>query len=346
MITDKARSLSEQIESSVNALALETDAFRQSDTFTQWLNAMSTFSKYSFYNQILISLQRPNTQRVAGFQVWKKLGRSVKKGAKGIAILAPCTYRRKVDSDNPDSATVQRLAGFRTCWVFSLEDTDEEPLPELITSAACGGEDLLPKLERAAEKLSVALEYTENLEAGVEGYSSGGRIVVRASLPKSARCGVLVHELCHEQLHRGTRRQEARAKTKQQRELEAEATTYVVLRHFGIEHVASNYLAFYRVTGEQLRESPRPSVSQQSNLLVRLKRMRVSIYQISLKKQLRRRHSGVRAGVVQVRRHYGIGARLGRRVAQSLSQFSLSFLNKLQVACCRATVIRLMHPTG
>jgi hypothetical protein len=51
---------------------------------------MAKFSSYSLNNQILILLQRPLASRVAGFQTWRKLGRHVVKGAKGIAILAPC----------------------------------------------------------------------------------------------------------------------------------------------------------------------------------------------------------------------------------------------------------------
>ena len=53
-------------------------------------------------------------------------------------------------------------------------------------------------------------------------------------------------------LHRG---EDRKTISKRQRELEAEATAYVVMRRFGIEHVASNYLATYNVDGEQLRES-------------------------------------------------------------------------------------------
>jgi hypothetical protein len=56
-------------------------------------------------------------------------------------------------------------------------------------------------------------------------------------------------------LHHGKNRDDAKQKTRSQRELEAEATTYVVLRHFGIDHVASNYLATYNVNGEQLHAS-------------------------------------------------------------------------------------------
>jgi len=106
MTNDKARALAVQIESSVNALATETDAVRKSGLFKQWLNAMATFSSYSFNNQMLIAFQRPSATRIAGFHTWRKLGRHVVKGAKGIAILAPCVYRKKAESDNDDSPTV------------------------------------------------------------------------------------------------------------------------------------------------------------------------------------------------------------------------------------------------
>jgi len=57
MINDKARALTEQIESSVNALAAETDEVRKGETFLNWLNAMAQFHSYSWNNQFLISIQ-------------------------------------------------------------------------------------------------------------------------------------------------------------------------------------------------------------------------------------------------------------------------------------------------
>ena len=136
--------------------------------------------------------QCPSASRVAGFHTWKKLGRNVKKGAKGIAILAPCIYRQKVEPIDADSPTVQRVTGFRIAWVFELEATEGLELPALSYGAAAGGEELLPRLEEAARKLSVTLDYEEIQKPGVEGYSTGGRIVVRQSLSVPAKCGVIV----------------------------------------------------------------------------------------------------------------------------------------------------------
>jgi antirestriction protein ArdC len=270
MTTDKARSLTEQIEASVNQLATETDETRQSELFQSWLNAMAQFSQYSWNNQLLIACQRPaaSSGQVAGFNAWRKLGRHVKKGAKGIAILAPCVYRKKADDTKEDSPTVKRLSGFKTAYVFCESDTEGEPLPTLTYGAESGGEELLGRLEWVTEEdLNIVLDYEEIKEDGVEGYSAGGRIVIRTSLSPTAKAGVVVHELAHELLHKRDKQPDAVNKNRQQRELEAEAIAYVVMRHFGIEHVACNYLATYKIDSTQLKQSLQ-TISATANFLI------------------------------------------------------------------------------
>jgi hypothetical protein len=88
MTTDKAQELTAQINAAIEQLCRETDMAKQSEQYRDWLASMSRFYNYSFGNQILICSQRPDATRVAGFHAWKDLGRSVKKGEKGIRILA------------------------------------------------------------------------------------------------------------------------------------------------------------------------------------------------------------------------------------------------------------------
>jgi hypothetical protein len=198
MTTDKARSLTEQIEASVNQLASETDEARQSELFKNWLNTMAQFHRYSWGNQLLIAFQRPANSfgEVAGFHAWRKLGRHVKKGAKGIAILAPCVYRRKADENEDGGSVTKSVHGFRTTFVFSESDTDGSPLPTLTCGAESGGDELLSRLEWVTEEdLNIVLDYEEIREPGVEGYSAGGRIVIRTNLSPTAKAGVVVHEL-------------------------------------------------------------------------------------------------------------------------------------------------------
>src|SRR5712691_9597639 len=86
-----------------------------SDQFTALLKTMARFHKYSWHNVCLIASQRPAATRVAGFQTWRTMGRFVRKGEKGIAIMAPIVRRREAESEGDDARTV---LGFRVAHVF------------------------------------------------------------------------------------------------------------------------------------------------------------------------------------------------------------------------------------
>ena len=248
MSNDKAQELTTKINDSITALCAETDAAKQSQTYTAWLSTMSRFYKYSFGNCLLIWAQCPEATHVAGFQAWKALDRFVMKGQTGLRILAPIV--RKVD-EQKDGKTeqVSRPVGFRTVSVFDISQTEGKPLPALECNATEGGDILLPLMERATAALSIQLEY-EPIGGGAEGYSEGGRIAIEESLATPARCGVLAHELAHELLHKGDR-----GSTKQQKELEAESVAFAVLAHFGMRLESRFYLATYGVTAEMLAAS-------------------------------------------------------------------------------------------
>src|ERR1700730_13992274 len=73
------------------AAALESG---HSEALTAYLKTMSLLSKYSLNNLFLIASQRPDARRVAGYQTWSKLGRYIRKGEKGIAIIVPLVRRK------------------------------------------------------------------------------------------------------------------------------------------------------------------------------------------------------------------------------------------------------------
>ena len=93
--TDRAMTAKEAIAANVQCLIEQLEA-GHSDALTAYLNAMSRFHNYSFGNILEIARQRPDATRVAGLWAWNQLGRKVKKGEKGIRILAPIIgVRRK-----------------------------------------------------------------------------------------------------------------------------------------------------------------------------------------------------------------------------------------------------------
>ncbi len=95
-----------------------------SEALTNYLGVMARFYQYSWNNCLLISSQRPNATHVAGFHAWHKFGRSVRKGEKGIMILAPVIVKREISDEHSttnDSATVlKKIVGFRAAYVFDV----------------------------------------------------------------------------------------------------------------------------------------------------------------------------------------------------------------------------------
>lgn len=224
---------------SLDRLAALLDA-GHSDQLAAFLKAMACFHRYSFHNVCLIASQRPTATRVAGFHAWRSLNRFVRKGEKGIVILAPIVVRRRADDVHDDDA--KHVAGFRAAYVFDVEQTDGEPVPNATTASGDPGRRTLD-LRSAIVAQGIALDDVADLD-GALGTSAGGRIQILEGLPPAEEFVVLVHEFAHEVLHRTADRPASR----DVRELEAEAVAFVVGEAVGL-HVgdaARDYIHLYR----------------------------------------------------------------------------------------------------
>jgi len=85
---------------------------------------------------MLIASQNPTATHVAGFHTWHKLGRSVKRGEKGILILAPIVRAKKQSMEQTETDESSTAVGFRAAYVFDISQTDGQELPESATSMA------------------------------------------------------------------------------------------------------------------------------------------------------------------------------------------------------------------
>jgi hypothetical protein len=103
-----------------------------SAVLTQYLGAMAKCRHYSFGNIMLIARQKPDATNVAGLRTWNSLGRFVRRGEKGIFILAPMVGIKHKNDDgaeqNADAKETQpRLYGFRGVYVFDRLSRDLQP---------------------------------------------------------------------------------------------------------------------------------------------------------------------------------------------------------------------------
>lgn len=224
----------------------------RSQALTQYLAMLARFHRYSFGNVLMILSQMPDATHVAGFNRWKQLGRFVRKGEKGIVILAPMTLRPREDDAPADGEKQPKpILRFRAVYVFDVSQTDGQPLPE---PAAVQGDprDHLPLLKAHIAESGITLD-NDDLPPGTDGVFRGGRISVRAGLTPAQEFAVLIHEFAHERLHRG----EGRPPSKTVRETEAEAVAHVVCSAIGLETgtAASDYIQLYDGTVETLAAS-------------------------------------------------------------------------------------------
>src|ERR1700733_6584442 len=225
MTTEQAKQLSE------SAISKLMDALErgQSEALKLYLAMMSRFHRYSWGNILLIYSQRPDASHVAGFHAWLKLRRFVRKGEKGIVILAPMVGRKKSDDDLTEDAQT-RLFGFRAAHVFDVSQTDGEPLPEF-ASVKGDPKDYNDRLIQFTASRNIVLAYDSAI-APARGMSSGGKITLLPDLSPAEHLATLAHECAHELLHRGERRKET---THTVRETEAEAVAFVVCSAIGLD---------------------------------------------------------------------------------------------------------------
>jgi hypothetical protein len=223
------------------------------------LDTAAKFHTYSLGNVLLIGLQAPTATRVAGFRTWKSLGRQVRKRERGIAILAPCTYRPKTATTATDSAREQasderggeaapatggrQLRGFRVVHVFDVAQTEGDPLPDVapaLTGQAPAGlwDDL------AAQVTGHGYTLERGACCGANGYTDPARRVVRVrdDVDDAQAVKTLAHELGH--IECGHVEDLPTYLTCRGRcEVEAESIAYVVAAAHGLD--ASGYTFAY-----------------------------------------------------------------------------------------------------
>ncbi len=226
-----------------------------SERYTEYLKTMSKFYKYSFHNTVLIALQRPEATLVAGYSAWQKnFHRQVKKGEKGIQIIAPSQRKEKelvekfdpetnepiLGSDGqPETEVVEHVVSdFRVVRVFDVSQTYGEPLPEIAIPDLTGQVQNFPLFLQAVKEFSpVPIRFGET-EGEANGYYSNKKkeIVVKADMSESQTIKTLIHEIAHANLHdREVLEQAGEEKDQRTREIEAESIAYTVCQYFGLD---------------------------------------------------------------------------------------------------------------
>lgn len=226
-----------------------------SELYTEYLKTMSQFHNYSFNNTMLIAMQKPDATLVAGYQAWqKKFKRQVKKGEKGIQIIAPAPIREKEEVEKFDPVTnepILRPDGkpeteeiehiiprFRLTTVFDVSQTYGEPLPEIETPELMGSVENYEIFMQAIREVSPVPVRFDEIESGAKGYYSNvdKETVIQEGMSESQTMKTAVHETTHAKLHdRDIMEELGEKKNQMTREVEAESVAYTVCQYFGLD---------------------------------------------------------------------------------------------------------------
>ena len=253
---DRMREIVDSIENGIKELF-------ESDKYQQYLSTMSRFHRYSVNNTMLIYMQRPDATHVAGFNKWRdQFGRNVLKGEKGIRIIAPTPYKKKVEEIKTDPETNApvldadgkaiieekeiRIPMFKVVSVFDVSQTAGKPLPQLAADLSGNVQQYEVFMEALRRASPVPMEI-KPVARDTDGFFSAKAqsITIRAGMSEVQTVCAAVHEIAHAKLHDYEHMTELAddgetilvpgEKSRNTEEVEAESISYAVCQYYGIE---------------------------------------------------------------------------------------------------------------
>ena len=248
---EKLKEITDRLEQGI------TELF-DSERYKEYLRVMSRFHNYSFNNTLLIAMQKPDASLVAGFSSWKNThGRNVKRGEKGIKILAPSPYKIRREMEKIDPQTQQPVIGkdgkpvteereitipaYKVVSVFDVSQTEGRELPDIAVDELTGDVDRYKDFFAALEQTSPVPIGFENIEGNSHGYYhlEEKRIAIQEGMSELQTLKTAIHEIAHAKLHdidlNAPKEDLADRPDRRTREVQAESVAYTVCQHYGLD---------------------------------------------------------------------------------------------------------------
>lgn len=233
-------------------------------SYKEFLDTMGKFYHYSYNNCLLIHMQCPTATYVASYGKWKKdFDRQVRKGEKGIKIIAPCLYKSEIMQDKKDAngryiidangnsvkepITVQKT-GYKVVSVFDYaQTTGEKQLPEFGPKQLQGDVKDYGVLLDALKHVSPVPIIFEVFNRPANGYFSRAeqKIVIQPNLPPAQTIKTLIHEISHSICDAEIKPGVDRAT----REVRAESISYLCTKNLLGENIDPGEYTFPYVAG-------------------------------------------------------------------------------------------------
>ena len=265
---DRMKEITDRLETGIQELF-------ESERYKAYLTSMAKFHSYSFNNTLLIAMQ--GGQLVAGYNKWRDdFHRNVKRGEKGIKILAPAPYKVKkevpkldeqgqpmMEKDGKPLTEVQekQVPAFKIVSVFDVSQTEGEPLPSIGVDELAGNVEQYEDFFKALEQTSPVPMAFEDIPGGSHGYYhlTEKRIAIQENMSELQTLKTAIHEIAHAKLHAidpdAPVTEQADRPDSRTREVQAESVAYAVCQHYGLDtsDYSFGYVAGWS-SGKDLKE--------------------------------------------------------------------------------------------
>lgn len=181
-------------------LELAFHKWLESENFSEFERLLRNFHNYSLNNLLLILSQKPNATRIAGFNTWKKMERNVKKGEKGIMIIAPNTKKIVTGSDSDEEEVIFKVTGFRPVYVFDISQTEGKDLVEELLDMEIKDEyEGLGEIITKIENMGYKVEWYDESIQGEHGFvvKPNNIIHVLSNQASGQKASTILHEWTH-----------------------------------------------------------------------------------------------------------------------------------------------------
>ena len=243
-------SKNEKVEQLIQDLEHGLEEFIKGDKYKEYLNAMSKFNNYSARNIILILSQNPQATHVASYGTWKKLGRQVERGSKGLGIFVPMKFDKDIEMTKIDPKNnkpmldkegkevkenmKQSYLSFGKRSVFDVSQTDGKELPSIANDLQ-GDVNNYDLFFNSLKGISnVPIDFEDIALTGVKGYyhKTENRIAIKKGMSEAQTIKTAIHELSHAEIHNLKKHEDIEITTK---EVEAESIAYLVCKNYGLD---------------------------------------------------------------------------------------------------------------
>lgn len=244
---EKLKEITEKLEQGIKEVFA-------SERFKDYLDTMAKFHQYSYRNVMLILMQNPNATQIAGYNSWKNdHKREVKRGEKGIKIIAYAPYDKEIEQDVIDPKTKKpvldengqpkkekkkiSVPSFKVASVFDVAQTEGDELPEIakkLTANVDNYKDFIGVLRKISPCKIKFEDLNRNGTNGIYHHEEN-YISIQKGLSEAQTIKTAVHEIAHAKIHKLPEKDGEQRPDKNTREVQAEAIAYAVCQYFGID---------------------------------------------------------------------------------------------------------------